>query len=74
MGLFVGVGDLIFWGIVCLVFVVLGVGFVIDGSIIGLILFFVLFNVICLGFCYWGVFYGYIKGIDVVFDMFGGLF
>lgn len=72
MGLLVGVGDLIFWGIVCLVFVVLGVGIVMSGSLLGLLLFFILFNLVCLVICYYGVVYGYFKGIDIVKDMGGG--
>lgn len=72
MGLLVGVGDLIFWGIVCLVFAVLGVGIVMSGSLLGLLLFFILFNLVCLVICYYGVVYGYFKGIDIVKDMGGG--
>ncbi|EBF5840029.1 PTS mannose transporter subunit IID [Listeria monocytogenes] len=73
MGPLAGVGDPIFWGTVRPVLAALGAGFATDGSIIGPILFFVLFNAIRLGFRYWGVFYGYTKGTDVVSDMSGGL-
>ncbi|EIA21652.1 PTS system mannose-specific transporter subunit IID [Listeria fleischmannii subsp. coloradonensis] len=73
MGPLAGVGDPIFWGTVRPVLAALGAGFATDGSIIGPLLFFVLFNAIRLGFRYWGVVYGYTKGTDVVSDMSGGV-
>lgn len=72
MGLLVGVGDSIFWGIVRSVFVVLGVGIAMSGSLLGSLLFFILFNLVRLVIRYYGVAYGYFKGIDIVKDMGGG--
>ncbi|KGL39474.1 PTS mannose transporter subunit IID [Listeria newyorkensis] len=73
MGPLAGVGDPVFWGTVRPVLAALGATFASTGSIFGPILFFVLFNAIRLGFRYWGVFYGYRKGTDVVSDMAGGV-
>lgn len=53
MGFLVGVGDLVFWFIICLMLGVLGVFFVLSGNIFGLILFFVVWNVICWGFMWY---------------------
>lgn len=71
MGLFVGVGDFIFWGMFWLVFVVLGVLFVLGGNIVGLLLFFILINVIWLSIKYYGLKYGYLKGIEILKDLVG---
>ncbi|EUJ23782.1 PTS mannose transporter subunit IID [Listeria grandensis] len=73
MGPLAGVGDPIFWGTIRPVFAALGASFASTGSIFGPLLFFVLFNAVRLGFRYWGVFYGYRKGTDVVSDMAGGV-
>ncbi|MBC1371729.1 PTS mannose transporter subunit IID [Listeria booriae] len=73
MGPLAGVGDPIFWGTIRPVLAALGASFASTGNIFGPLLFFVLFNGIRLGFRYWGVFYGYGKGTDVVSDMSGGV-
>ncbi|WGE31962.1 PTS mannose transporter subunit IID [Actinobacillus genomosp. 2] len=73
MGPLAGVGDPIFWGTVRPVFAALGAGIALNGSILGPILFFVLFNLVRLATRYYGVTYGYKKGLDVVQDMSGGL-
>ncbi|EFX92579.1 PTS system mannose-specific transporter subunit IID [Actinobacillus ureae] len=73
MGPLAGVGDPIFWGTVRPVFAALGAGIALNGSIFGPILFFVLFNLVRLATRYYGVTYGYKKGLDVVQDMSGGL-
>ncbi|KLN45555.1 PTS mannose transporter subunit IID [Providencia rettgeri] len=72
MGPLAGVGDPIFWGTVRPVFAALGAGIAMTGSLLGPLLFFVLFNLVRLLTLYYGVSYGYKKGIDIVQDMGGG--
>jgi len=72
MGPLAGVGDPIFWGTVRPVFAALGAGIAMSGSLLGPLLFFVLFNVVRLLTLYYGVSYGYRKGVDIVKDMGGG--
>ncbi|HDN2511382.1 PTS mannose transporter subunit IID [Providencia vermicola] len=72
MGPLAGVGDPIFWGTVRPVFAALGAGIAMTGSLLGPVLFFVLFNLVRLLTRYYGVAYGYKKGIDIVQDMGGG--
>ncbi|WP_113625902.1 PTS mannose transporter subunit IID [Pectobacterium peruviense] len=72
MGPLAGVGDPIFWGTARPVFAALGAGIAMSGSLLGPVLFFVLFNLIRLLVRYYGVAYGYRKGIDIVSDMGGG--
>ncbi|MCI1856881.1 MAG: PTS mannose transporter subunit IID [Sporolactobacillus sp.] len=73
MGPLAGVGDPIWWGTARPVLAALGAGLAMTGNILGPILFFVLWNVLRLAFRWWGVSYGYRKGVDVVSDMGGGL-
>lgn len=72
MGPLAGVGDPIFWGTVRPVFAALGAGIAMIGSLLGPLLFFVLFNVVRLLTRYYGVAYGYKKGVNIVNDMGGG--
>ncbi|HHL3211748.1 TPA: PTS mannose transporter subunit IID [Providencia stuartii] len=72
MGPLVGVGDPIFWGTVRPVFAALGAGIAMTGNLLGPILFFVLFNLVRLLTLYYGVAYGYKKGVDIVQDIGGG--
>ncbi|WP_213993663.1 PTS mannose transporter subunit IID [Sodalis sp. dw_96] len=72
MGPLAGVGDPIFWGTVRPVFAALGAGIAMSGSLLGPVLFFVLFNFVRLLVRYYGVAYGYRKGVDIVNDMGGG--
>ena len=72
MGPLAGVGDPIFWGTVRPVFAALGAGIAMSGSLLGPLLFFILFNAVRLLTRYYGVAYGYRKGIDIVKDMGGG--
>ncbi|WP_138206242.1 PTS mannose transporter subunit IID [Haloimpatiens lingqiaonensis] len=71
MGPLAGVGDPIFWGTLRPVVAALGASLAMGGSILGPLLFFVLFNVIRLGFRWYGIEYGYKKGTDIVKDMGG---
>jgi PTS system mannose-specific IID component len=54
------------------VFAALGAGIAMTGSLLGPLLFFVLFNLVRLLTRYYGVAYGYKKGVDIVGDMGGG--
>lgn len=72
MGPLAGVGDPIFWGTVRPVFAALGAGIEMSGSLLGPLLFFILFNAVRLLTRYYGVAYGYRKGVDIVKDMGGG--
>ncbi|MFV9997998.1 MAG: PTS mannose transporter subunit IID [Arsenophonus endosymbiont of Dermacentor nuttalli] len=69
MGPLAGVGDPIFWGTIRPVFAALGAGIAMSGSLLGPLLFFILFNLVRLLTRYYGVSYGYKKGIDIVQDM-----
>ncbi|WP_226813632.1 PTS mannose transporter subunit IID [Candidatus Profftia lariciata] len=73
MGPLAGVGDPIFWGTLRPVFAALGAGIAMTGSVLGPLLFFILFNLVRLLVCYYGVSYGYKKGLDIVNDMGGGV-
>ncbi|WP_029684401.1 PTS mannose transporter subunit IID [Tatumella saanichensis] len=72
MGPLAGVGDPIYWGTVRPVFAALGAGIAMSGSLLGPLLFFVLFNMVRLLTRYYGVAYGYRKGVNIVKDMGGG--
>ena len=72
MGPLAGVGDPIYWGTVRPVFAALGAGIAMSGSLLGPLLFFVLFNAVRLLTLYYGISYGYRKGVDIVKDMGGG--
>lgn len=72
MGPLAGVGDPIFWGTLRPVAAALGASIALTGSILGPILFFVIFNAVRLAIRYYGVTYGYGKGTTIVADMAGG--
>lgn len=72
MGPLAGVGDPIFWGTARPVFAGIGAGMAQQGSILGPILFFLMFNIVRLFFRYWGIQYGYRRGLEIVSDMGGG--
>lgn len=69
MGPLAGVGDPVFWGTARPVLAALGAGIAITGNILGPCLFYVLFNAIRLIIRYYGIVYGYNKGINIVTDM-----
>ena len=82
MGPLAGVGDPIFWGTLRPILAALGTtlalvkdeaGHVIGGNILGPIFFFLAFNLVRLGFRYWGIHYGYRKGMEIVSDMGSGI-
>ncbi|WP_445491956.1 PTS mannose transporter subunit IID [Niallia sp. 03133] len=71
MGPLAGVGDPIFWGTLRPVLGALGASIALTGSIIGPLVFFLLFNVIRLGVVWYGVRYGYSKGMEIISDLAG---
>lgn len=71
MGPLAGVGDPIFWGTLRPMTAALGASVALSGSLLGPIIFFVLFNVIRLAVRWYGIKYGYSKGTDVVKDVAG---
>lgn len=72
MGPLAGIGDPVFWGTLRPVFAALGSGIAITGNLLGPFLFFTLFNTTRLITRYYGILYGYKKGISIVNDMGGG--
>ena len=72
MGPLAGVGDPIFWGTLRPVAAALGASIALTGSILGPILFFLIFNIVRLAIRWIGVSYGYSKGTTIVADMAGG--
>lgn len=73
MGPLAGVGDPVFWGTTRPVLAALGSGLSSSGGLLGIILFFVLYNGIRLTIRYYGISYGYKKGIHIVDDLKGGV-
>ncbi|MXP50920.1 PTS mannose transporter subunit IID [Pantoea sp. SoEX] len=73
MGPLAGVGDPIFWGTIRPISAAVGAGIAISGSVLGPLLFFLLFNITRLAVRYYGIVYGYRKGIDIVKDISGGV-
>lgn len=71
MGPLAGVGDPVFLGTLRPLLAALGASFALQGSLLGPLLFFILFNVIRIAFMWYSLDYGYQKGIDVIADMTG---
>ena len=71
MGPLAGVGDPIFWGTLRPICAALGAFLAMGGSLLGPILFFVLFNVVRLLVRWYGIRYGYRKGTDIISDVAG---
>ena len=71
MGPLAGVGDPIFWGTLRPVLAALGAGIALTGSIMGPLIFFLVFNAIRLATNWYGVMYGYTKGTELVDEMGG---
>ena len=71
MGPLAGVGDPIFWGPLRPVLAALGAGIALTGSIMGPLIFFLVFNAIRLATNWYGVMYGYSKGTELVDEMGG---
>lgn len=71
MGPLAGVGDPILWGTLRPVLAALGAGIALTGSIMGPLIFFLVFNAIRLATNWYGVMYGYSKGTELVDEMGG---
>ncbi|TWD94541.1 PTS system D-fructose-specific IID component (F6P-forming, Man family) [Neobacillus bataviensis] len=71
MGPLAGVGDPIFWGTLRPVLAALGASLALGGNLAGPLLFFILINAIRLSTKYYGLKYGYVKGIEILKDMVG---
>ncbi len=69
MGPLAGIGDPVFWGTIRPILSAIGSGLSINGSIIGPIFFFISFNIIRISVLYYGIHYGYKKGINIVKDL-----
>lgn len=69
MGPLAGVGDPLVWGTLRPITAALGASIALTGSIMGPLLFFVLFNAVRLAMKWYGLQLGFIKGINIVKDM-----
>ncbi len=69
MGPLAGIGDPVFWGTIRPMLSAIGSSLAINGSIIGPIFFFISFNLIRLSTLYYGLHYGYTKGINIIKEL-----
>ncbi len=69
MGPLAGIGDPIFWGTIRPIISALGASLSINGSIIGPIVFFLSFNIIRISTLYYGIHYGYKKGLNIIKEL-----
>lgn len=69
MGPFAGIGDSLFWGTIRPILLGIGASFALQGSIIGPILFLVLWNILNFGFRYYSLMYGYKTGVNILRDL-----
>ncbi len=69
MGPLAGIGDPVFWGTIRPMLSAIGASLAINGSIIGPIFFFISFNIIRLLTLYYGLHYGYKKGINIIKEL-----
>lgn len=73
MGPLAGVGDPVFWFTARPIIAGLGASLAISGNIMGPILFFVLWNLMRIGFMWWSQEFGYRAGTQITDDVSGGL-
>jgi PTS system mannose-specific IID component len=73
MGPLAGVGDPIFWGTLRPVLGAFAASLALTGSILGPIIFFVLWNAIRMAFLYYTMEFGYKQGASITEDLSGGL-
>ena len=73
MGPLCGVGDPIFWGTLRPITAAIGASMALTGNILGPVLFFVLFNAVRLAALYFGLEFGYKKGLDLVKNLAGNM-
>ncbi|MDX5628950.1 MULTISPECIES: PTS system mannose/fructose/sorbose family transporter subunit IID [unclassified Brenneria] len=73
MGPLAGVGDPLVWGTLRPITAALGASLALGGNVMGPILFFLIFNLVRLALKWFGLQYGFSKGVDIVKDMAGNL-
>lgn len=73
MGPLCGVGDPLVWGTLRPITAALGASLALTGNVLGPILFFVLFNAVRIAMKWFGLTYGFKKGMDIVADLSGNL-
>ncbi|WP_338557598.1 PTS system mannose/fructose/sorbose family transporter subunit IID [Erwinia sp. E_sp_B04_7] len=73
MGPLAGVGDPLVWGTLRPVTAALGASLALSGNILGPLLFFILFNAARLALKWYGLQYGFKKGVNIVSDMGGNV-
>ncbi len=73
MGPLAGVGDPLIWGTLRPITAAIGASMAVDGNILGPIIFFLAFNAVRLALKWFGLTYGFQKGLDLVKDLSGNL-
>jgi len=73
MGPLAGVGDPLVWGTLRPIAAAIGASLALSGNILGPILFFIAFNAVRLSMKWFGLTYGFRKGLDIVKDLSGNL-
>lgn len=73
MGPLAGVGDPLVWGTLRPITAALGASLALSGNIMGPLLFFIIFNAVRLAMKWYGLQYGFTKGVSIVKDMGGNL-
>ncbi|AGK96327.1 mannose/fructose/sorbose PTS transporter subunit IID [Clostridium pasteurianum] len=71
MGPLAGVGDPVMWGTLRPIMAALGASIALTGNLLGPLIFFIGFNLVRLALLWFGLDYGYRKGLDVVKDLAG---
>lgn len=69
MGPLAGIGDSLFWGTIRSILLSIGAGLALQGSIVGPIMFLVIWNIINFGFRYWSLMYGRNTGLSLLEQM-----
>lgn len=73
MGPLAGVGDPLIWGTLRPITAAIGASLALTGNIAGPIIFFLAFNIVRLALKWFGLTYGFQKGLDIVKDLSGNL-
>lgn len=73
MGPLAGVGDPLVWGTLRPITAAVGASLALNGSVLGPLFFFVAFNLVRLSMKWFGLTYGFRKGLDIVQDLSGNL-
>lgn len=73
MGPLAGVGDPLIWGTLRPITAALGASLALNGNVLGPVLFFLSFNAVRLALKWFGLQYGFVKGVDIVNELGGNL-